>query len=240
MKFLSQSNIVTKYASCPDVVAAYLEVLNKVWELQLADGFTLEPTISRLLNSPSLALFKGQKVINDLFVAQQSNQAIVSLRAILLDSQTGVNTLVTALETTPKLWNPATATQQTLLELCSVYIDVALSTTYLEAQTAAVESLAKVLDALLRNGAYETLPIDELASLWACIPLAPMNPALSNAVIRAGGGIIAALHIAGMITAEGLNRWAVLMADAGLDDKVRTYTITSSTKMKEKQTSIDC
>lgn len=234
MQFLSQSKIVTKYASCPDVVAAYLEVVNNVWELQLADGLTLEPTISMLLNSPSLALLKGQKAINDLFVAQQSNQAISSLRTILLDSQTGVNTLVTALETTPKLWNPATATHETLLELCRLYIDVALSTTYLEAQIAAVENLVNVLDVLLRNETHETLPIDELASLWACIPLGPMNPELSNAIIRAGGGIIAALHIAGMITAEGLNRWAILMADAGLDDKVRTYTITSSTKTRKR------
>ncbi|EGX94401.1 HEAT repeat protein [Cordyceps militaris CM01] len=218
--FLSDSNIATDYSHCPDVVAAYLEVLNQTWALQLADGLALQPNTPRLLEKPSVALLKSQKVINDVFLAYQAPDSINALRDIVSNPHLGVNTLVTALETIPKLWSPAHTSEQTLLSLCSLYTDAALRTTYLEAQITAVENLADVLDALLKSGEAQKLPIDELASLWACLPLGPMNPALANAVIRAGGGIIAALHTTGKLTADGLNSWAVLMADAGLDDKV--------------------
>lgn len=221
VEFLSNCNIEADYISCPDVAAAYLEVLNQTWALQLAEGLPREPNTPQVPEKPSLALFKCQKVINDVFEAHQAADPINALKQIIFNPHTGVNTLVTALETTPKLWNPANVTEQTLLALCSLYTDAALRTTYLEAQTAAVENLADVLDVLLKRGEAQKLPIKELASLWACLPLGPMNPALSNAVIRAGGGIIAALHAAGKLTPEGLNSWAVLMAEAGLDDKVR-------------------
>ncbi|KAJ3475139.1 hypothetical protein NLG97_g9560 [Lecanicillium saksenae] len=220
VEFLSQSNVSADYANCPDVIAAYLEVLNQTWTLQLAEGLPLQPNTPQLPEKPSLALFKSQKVINDVFVAHQAAESIHALREIVFNAHTGVNTLVTALETIPKLWNPSTASADTLLALCSLYTDAALRTTYLEAQTAAVENLADVLDVLLKGGESQKLPIDELASLWVCLPLGPMNPALSNAVIRAGGGIIAALHAAGRLTPDSLNSWAVLMADAGLDDKI--------------------
>ncbi|KAF1732187.1 uncharacterized protein CRV24_008381 [Beauveria bassiana] len=217
--FLSKCNVANDYVNCPDVAAAYLEVLNQTWALQLAEGLPLQPKTPQLSEQPSLALFKSQKVINDIFLACQATDSINALRDIVFNPHTGVNTLVTALETIPKLWNPANATEQTLLSLCSLYTDVALRTTYLEAQTAAVENLADVLNALSKGGETRKLPIDELASLWACLPFGPMSPALSNAVIRAGGGIIAALHVAGKLTPEGLDSWALLMADAGLDDK---------------------
>ncbi len=221
---------MSDYAKCPDVVAAYLEVLNQTWALQLAEGLPLQPSTPQLPQESGLALFKSQKVINDVFLAHQAADSANALRDIVFNPHIGVNTLVTALETIPKLWDPAKVTEKTLLSLCSLYTDTALRTTYLEAQTAAVENLADVLDALLADGDAQKLPMEELASLWACLPLGPMNPALSNAVIRAGGAIIAALHIAGQLTPEGLNSWAVLMADAGLDDKVRItgfYTLKS-------------
>ncbi|KAJ6780490.1 hypothetical protein PWT90_02966 [Aphanocladium album] len=220
VEFLSQSNAAADYSNCPDVVAAYLEVLNQTWTLQLAEGLPLQPSTPQLPAKSSLALFKSQKAINDVFLAHQAIDSINALQEIVFNAHTGTNTLVTALETIPKLWKPAAASEETLLALCSLYTDAALRTTYLEAQTAAVENLADVLDALLTGGKTQKLPIDELASLWACLPLGPMNPALSNAVIRAGGGIIAAIHTAGRLTPEGLSSWAVLMADAGLDDKI--------------------
>ena len=196
--------MVTEYGNCPDVIAAYLEVLNQTWALQLAEGLPLQPRTPQLPENSSLALFKSQKVINDTFLAYQAAYPIKALRDIIFSPQIGVNTLVTALETIPKLWSPANATEQTLLSLCSLYADAALRTAYLEAQTVAVENLADVLDALfLHGGDTQKLPIDELASLWACLPLGPMNPALVNAVIRAGGGIVAALHVAGRLTPEG-------------------------------------
>lgn len=157
---------------------------------------------------------------NDVFIAYTSVEPITSLRNIVMNPHYGVNTLVTALETAPKLWNPAKASEKILLSLCSLYVDTALHTTFLEAQTVAVENLADVLEVLIKAGAASKLPVNELASLWACLPFGPMNPALSNAVIRAGGGIIATLYAAGRLTPDGLNSWAVLMADAGLDDKV--------------------
>lgn len=187
--------------------------------MQLSERIAVEPSTPKLPEYSGLALFKAQKVTNDVFVARQASDSVDALR-IILDNCHGVNTVVTALETVPKLWNPERETEKTLLSLCSLYIDAALKTTFLEAQTAAVENLAGVLDALLKSGAMQKVAIEELASLWACLPLGPMNPALSNAVIRAGGGIVAALHGAGMLTPEGLNSWAVLMADAGMDDKI--------------------
>ncbi|XWW97598.1 hypothetical protein V2A60_005582 [Cordyceps javanica] len=218
--FLSASNIATDYTNCPDIVAAYLEILNQTWTLQLAEGLPYQPMTPQLPEKPSLALFKSQKVINDVFLAYRDSDSVNALRNIVFSPHIGVNALVTVLETIARLWNPANLTENTLLALFSLYTDAALHTAYLEAQTVAVENLAGVLDTLLKGGRTQTLPIDELASLWACLPLGPMNPALSNAVIRVGGGIVAALHIAGKVSSEGLSSWAVLMADAGLDDKI--------------------
>lgn len=195
-----------------------------IWEFQLQNSLALQPSSVKTSSAPSLALYKAQKVVNDILLASKAEDPMASLREVLVGSQLGVNTLVTALETVPKIWNPSSCHESTLLSLLTLYIDVTLGTTFVDAQTVAVENLAEVLDVLLKGNGAAKLPASKLIDLWTCLPLQPMNPALSNAVIRASGGIVAALYATANMQPSGLSNWGLMISEAGLDDKVRANT----------------
>lgn len=225
--FLSETQVDVKFAYCPDIIAAYLEVVNTIWQFQLQNSLPMQPAAVTTSSASSLALFKTQKVINDILLASQARDPMASLRDVLLGDQLGVNTLVTALETIPKIWSTTDSHESKLLSLLTLYIDVVLGTTFVDAQTVAVENLAEVLDALLKGKHADKLPTSKLIDLWTCLPMQPMNPALSNAVIRASGGIVAALYVTGNVQPSGLSNWGLMIFEAGLEDKVRNPHILS-------------
>jgi hypothetical protein len=218
--FLSETQVDVKYAYCPDIIAAYLEVVNTIWYFQLQNALPMQPAAVTTSSAPSLALNKTQKVVNDILIASQAGDPMASLRVVLLGTQLGLNTLVTALETIPKIWSTAASHESNLLSLLTLYIDIVLGTTSVDAQTVAVENLAEVLDALLKGKHANKLPTSKLIDLWTCLPLQPMSPALSNAVIRASGGIVAALFVTGNVQSSGLLNWGNMISEAGLEDKV--------------------
>lgn len=220
--FLSHIKVDTLFLDCPDITATYLEVLNAIW---LSESTSNNPSFSIDISMPrnaGSALLKIQKAIYDVHRLSTHDDAVSKLKSLLQSREIGLDGLVAALETLPKVWRPSSCSQETLAALCSLYVDVCQETNYSEAQVLSVENLADVLDKLLEQKSFDLIPKDALVSLWMSLPSRPMNPALSNAVIRASGPITAALSDPKQPTSVNIHAWGLIMADAALDDKVNS------------------
>ncbi|KAI9166889.1 HEAT repeat protein [Paramyrothecium foliicola] len=219
VSLLVQSNIETRFSHCPEVVAAYLEVVNMLWAFQKAQSQALAKlSVSRGAASAS-ALLKIQQAIAGIITASEAESPLAQLRDVLLCEGIGSDTLAAALEALPSLWAISTASDSVLSGLCDFYVDVCLCTNSTEAQIVAVQNLAAIFDKVLRDQKAELIEPGRLIELWTSLPLRPMNPALSNAVVRSSGGLFGILHHRGRMPAEGIKQWGLMMADAGLDDK---------------------
>lgn len=218
-QILTTCHIDNKYVECPDVIAAYLEVVNLVWMFQLERSAPLQPTVANLDKVPGSALFRAQKVINDIITISQQPEPMQSINDLFVNQPMGVNTLITALETLPKLWDHSSAQTDTLVALCNVYIDVSLKITATDAQTVSVNNLAIIIDSLLQSGKHDSIPAGRLLDLWQGIPANAMSPGLSNAITRASGGIIATIRQANGAKTVNLPSWGMMIAEAGLEDK---------------------
>lgn len=218
--FLAQSSIDAGFPYCPEIAAAYFEVVNHIWAFEKANSRPLSPFKVTMPASTGSALLRKQKAIHDVYVASSEDGAVDRLRVLLLDQKVGIDSLVTALETLPKLWTMGSASEQTLVQLCGFYMDICLKTGLVEAQIVALQNLGEIMDQLLRQGKVDALPTSSLVGLWTALPSRPMNPALSNAVISASGCIVAALRKSPEAPSVDLQNWGRMMADAGLEDKV--------------------
>lgn len=171
------------------------------------------------------ALLRHQKVVYDMYrLTAEDGFPAARLRALLLGHGAGADRLVTVLETAPQLWDVSAMAQPALVEACALYVDACLDAGLVEAQVAAMRNLGDVLGELLGRGETDGLAADGLARLWAALASRPMHPALSDAFIRASGSIMAAMARCEAASAAAVHRWGRMMADAGLDDKVRAYT----------------
>ncbi|KND95020.1 hypothetical protein TOPH_00464 [Tolypocladium ophioglossoides CBS 100239] len=217
--FLSQISIDAGFPCCPDIAAAYFEVVNHIWAFEKANSKPLSPFKVTMPANTGSALLRNQKAIHDVYMASSENNSVERLRALLLDQKVGIDGLVTGLETLPKLWRPSSTSEQTLIQLCGFYIDICLKTGLVEAQIVAVRNLGGLMEQLLHQGKVDTLPANELVELWTALPSRPMSPALSNAVISASGCIMAALRNSQGAPPVDLQNWGRMMADAGMEDK---------------------
>ena len=197
-----------------------MEVINHIWALEKVNSRPLSVFKFTMPPSSGSALLRNQKAIHDVYLASSEAGAVKRLRDVLLDQKIGADSLVTALETLPKLWTTTSASQQILVQLCGFYIDVCLKTGHVEAQIVAIQNLSEVMGQLILQHNVDTLPPGSLVELWTALPSRPMNPALSNAVIAASGGIVAALGQSREAASMDLASWGRIMADAGLEDKV--------------------
>lgn len=191
-----------------------------IWAFQRSRSLALEAFDLSPRAEKGTALLKKQRIINDVSAASKNTEQVEKLRVLFLNSHVGVNSMVAALETMPPLWHTSSTADSALAGLVSLYVDVCLQTGLVEAQVVAVTNLAEVLDQLLLDGKLDKVPSSSLRELWVGLPLRPMNPALSNAVIRASGCIMAVLRHSQEVTTVGLRTWGLMMADAGLDDEV--------------------
>ncbi|PNY24798.1 Uncharacterized protein TCAP_05260 [Tolypocladium capitatum] len=217
--FFTQSSIDTDFPYCPDIAAAYFEVVNQIWAFENANSKPLSPFKVTIPANMGSALLRNQRAIHDVYIASSENNSVERLRTLLLDQRVGIDSLVTALETLPKLWEGSSTSEQTLIRLCGFYIDICLKTGLVEAQVVAVRNLGEIIDQLLCRGNVDTLPTRPLVELWIALASRPMSPALSNAVIRASGCIVAVLRKSPGAPSVGVQNWGRMMADAGLEDK---------------------
>ncbi|CAJ2509884.1 Uu.00g057840.m01.CDS01 [Anthostomella pinea] len=112
--------------------------------------------------------------------------------------------------------------------LVDAYLLVCFETDVPEPRTITLESLASLMDVILRqrsDDGLKNLPSEEvLSQLWTDLHQKPMNPSLSDAIIRVSGPIVAisVLRKKGMID-DGLEKrlrsGGAMMSDAGVADR---------------------
>lgn len=216
-------NIETNYRNCPDIVAAYLEAVNLIWTFQRSKSLPMLPAPVRIASGPESALFRSQHIIHVLLASTQSDDAIGELRQVLVDSPIGSNTLLTALETMPELWDLAAVSDSTLTGFCNLYIDISLTQCPADVKAIAVDNLNLAVDAILQRGDLQLLPTENLLRQWQELPSHSMNPELSNAIIRASGGVVAAMSKTSGLTSNNLLSWAAMISEAAIAENVRIH-----------------
>ncbi|KAK2595751.1 hypothetical protein QQS21_006577 [Conoideocrella luteorostrata] len=218
--FVSQTQVDALFPNSPDIVATFLDVINVTWTVQLTNNIPLSSYSVSIPSNVGSALLKIQKAIHDVYSISGVEDPIPKLRSLLLQNQDiGLDGLAAALGTTPKVWNLRSCSKDMLSSLCNLYIDICLETSYSEAQVLSIENLTSVMDELIAQRSVEKIPKDALVALWTEIPARTMNPALSNAVIRASGCIAAALSSPHGTSRIDIHAWGLITADAALDDK---------------------
>lgn len=191
-----------------------------VWSFQTSISQPLQPTKTSISVTDGSALFRSQSIINRIIYASQEDEPVNLVRTLLLEERIGSDTMVSALEVLPKLWNSTSAADHILIPLCTLYVEVCLKTGFVEAQVVAINNLAELMDTLIHRGNIDKLPTSSLIELWAVLSLRSINPALSNAIIRSSGCVLAAARYSKSLSANSLHNWGLMMVDAGSDDKV--------------------
>lgn len=173
---------------------------------------------------PESALLRAQLVIYKVYSAFESTQPIQELRSLLLDTRFGVNSLLPALETIPQLWSVTEISEAQLVEFCDLYTEVCLKIGPAEPRVVALRNLTEILDQLLKTQRLGLVSASSLAQLWNSLPSSLLNPALSNAIIRISGSMLAVLNQSQGSNPSSIEKWGLLMADAGIDEKVRCFS----------------
>ncbi|KAI1417846.1 hypothetical protein F5Y13DRAFT_201368 [Hypoxylon sp. FL1857] len=113
-------------------------------------------------------------------------------------------------------------------KLVSIYIQVCLGSDAPEPRIIALKNLVTLMDKMLRDttGYWQKhLPANEtITQLWADLYRKPMNPSLSDAIIRASGPLLAIMMsrpdgAAPNDLASWIRSWGAMMSDAGLADR---------------------
>ena len=220
-QFLRDLDIVHKFSNCPEVLAAYLDVVNKIWAF---DVFTCRPLqIFDVALSPNTdsALLKTQTMVNRIYNLSQDSNPVPKLRQLLLGQHVGANTLVTALETLPTVWFSFSSTDGILAGLCSLYAEVCLKTQFSDVQSASLQNIASVLYQLPGSRKLDKISPSLLKQLWARLSLTDINPTLSNSIIWVSGSIVGLLKNSETISVANIKNWGLMISEAGLDDMVR-------------------
>ena len=191
-----------------------------IWEFQRSQSQPLAKISVSYTGNSGSALLKIQKTITGIISASEADKPLAQLKDLLLAPGIGGDTLAAALEALPRVWAASSASDNVLEGLCQLYVDICLVTGFTEAQVVALQNLADFFDKLLMENKFDLVSPNALAELWTGLPLRPMNPALSNAIIRVSGGLLAMLRHRGGVPTEDITAWGLMIADAGLDDKV--------------------
>jgi hypothetical protein len=222
VQLLHETKIDSHYTHCPDILAAYVEVINLIWSLlsSLESEFpskSLEVSISTASDS---ALLKIQRIKHQLLAAKFNDSSLDVLNTLLLGNKLGINTMLTALETLPQLWNVSSASPEVLAQFSGLYINICLENSSLDVQAVAIENLADIFEHFLGQAKdtelLRPLPLERLLESLLSHTL---NPSISNAILRVSGSVVAFMKLFSRLSASRLQSWGVMMADAGLDDK---------------------
>lgn len=109
------------------------------------------------------------------------------------------------------------------------YVRICLETDAPEPRTIALENLATIMDGMLCGESgerLEHLPTNEaITQLWVDLRSKPMNPSLSDAIIRVSGPLLATIlsRSQGAMqdgVEQWLRHWGVMISDAGMADRV--------------------
>lgn len=199
-----------------------------IWMSQLSRSQPLQPPKVLAPTTNGSALLKAQSIISRILSLSQTKEPIGQVKALLRESRIGADTMVAALESIQKLWHSASTPEHIRIALCDLYIDICLRTCFMEPQVVAIENLVELINQLIAEGKLSSLPVASLMDMWTILPQRPLNPSLSNAIVRASGCIVAVMNHTKRLSSPALRSWGEMVADAGSDDKVSSNLLASS------------
>lgn len=229
----------TCISTCPETRAVYIEIVS----------FVVRPNHTRdlpIINKPFQSLVsQALKIGNN---ADHSTSALLDIRVKEISIQhelgktnRGVNNTLASHLTDVSDVNVACSMLENLTiidrrqpeevraSLIEGYVQVCFKTDAPEPRTLALMNLAILMDNMLfrkLGEAIEYFPTNEtITQLWADLRGKPMNPSLSDTIIRVSGPLFATV----VLRAKGISRgediesqltsWGAMMSDAGMADR---------------------
>ncbi|KAI1777873.1 putative death-receptor fusion protein-domain-containing protein [Hypoxylon cercidicola] len=238
-------SVTTCIGTCPETRAVYIEIvsfvarLNRIGVLPVKNAAdeSLDSLVSRALavgNNADRSMMSTSALlkirIEEASVHHalgQANRGVDSTLASLLTSVSDINVACSMLESlsATDLAQP----EEVQANLVDGYVQVCLKTDAPEPRTIALENLATLMDRMLCEASGEGLkhlPTNEvITQLWADLRGKPMNPSLSDAIIRASGPLLATIMSrpdGGAVRSDlesQLRSWGAMMSDAGMADR---------------------
>ncbi|OLN81632.1 hypothetical protein CCHL11_05577 [Colletotrichum chlorophyti] len=199
------------FRDCPDIRAAYLEVQNLISLFAISHpSSTIPSSIPKSVSQPPhSALLRTQLAIAAVHTTSPSD---------LFSTPASIESTIATLETLAAIRHPNLSTEEAAA-YSTFYTSLALSTTHPDPRAAALTNLASTLDTVLAAlpKTPSLLPLfpssETLTALWHDLISKPMNPTLSNAVIRVSGPLLATLLSRSGPT-PSLSAWSTLVTSA--------------------------
>ncbi|KAI1467217.1 putative death-receptor fusion protein-domain-containing protein [Daldinia caldariorum] len=232
-------------STCPETRAVYIEVVNfitgrlnttenaeqtgpAVESRSILPSWVFEPNNQpggRMVPSALLDIRLGQAALLQA-VQQPSRKTGDVLKQLLIASLEGdVNVACSILETMSSIDSLQSIEAQG--NLINTYIQVCLETDAPEPRTIALENMATLIDRALcdKSMGLNHLPANEvITELWTDLHGKPMNPSLSDAIVRVSGPLLAALVLRSEEITQSelepwLRSWGAMMSEAGMADR---------------------
>lgn len=219
-RYLGEIPITAKYPHCTNLSAVYLEVYNRTLSFGVEHSIQIEMLEDQPSFRSSGALLEIQASRFAVYQAYHGGLSPESaLEANLLPPSVDSEATVAALELIPMLWKVSSTPTNVLIGLMMSYDRLCVAQTPSNLQVVALRNLADIMDHLLANE-IGFLRETNVVKLWTLLPWGPINPSLSDAILRVSGCIMAAQQREDGVPPAGLRNWGLMVADAGFDDKV--------------------
>lgn len=202
-----------------EIGAVYLDIVNLVLAFGLEHSIPVKLTVNTPSFRSSGALLQIQAARLTVYQAYQSQNPLQVLKESLFEQHASSDAVVAALELIPQLWKLSSTSTDMMIGLAEIYTHLCLQTIQSEVHVFSLHNLAGILDILNANLEERQL-LPDLLQLWTSLPWSPINPSLSDAILRVSGCIMASMTLQKSLPPSGLKRWGAMVADAGLDDKV--------------------
>ncbi|KAI1646324.1 putative death-receptor fusion protein-domain-containing protein [Daldinia loculata] len=250
-------------STCPETRAVYIEVANFITRLKRTGnapegGLVVEsrdilPSWVFELNNQSgikaapsalLDIRLGQAALLQA-LRQSSKKADGTLRQLLVAALKGdVNVACSMLESMSSI--DSSESIETRGNLIDTYIQVCFETDAPEPRTMALENIAALMDSVLCDASegLKHLPDNEvIAKFWADLYGKPMNPSLSDAIVRVSGPLLAVIVLRSEETTNNdlepwLRSWGAMISDAGMADRTFDTRMAAVGAMHSFSTSI--
>ncbi|KAL2752691.1 hypothetical protein ACRALDRAFT_1077852 [Sodiomyces alcalophilus JCM 7366] len=221
------------FLRCPDIHAAYAEILNLVSgakdDTQVSaidtDNSERETEVESPAKNPARgALLDNQLAVQKVYQSRDTGNIEQLTLEALATASSSPEATVSMLEAIPTVYD-GEVDPKVAARLCHLLVAVCHGTHSPEPRAVAIENLADMMDTLAQRGQLHSIPsASDLEKLWTGSLERPMNPSLSNAIIRLSGCIMATTVSRQNPSGEGctsldLTNWSAMIADAGHEDQ---------------------
>ncbi|KAI1169980.1 putative death-receptor fusion protein-domain-containing protein [Nemania sp. FL0916] len=221
--------------TCTEVRAVHIDILNFMVKAAPAQsqGSLWNTDVTKVQQSSGhepLALLHirtGEAIVRQALRTLEGKMDNTLQRELEFALATDTNVACTMLSAIADRGLPETEAARS--RLVTIYVHACLATTAPEPRTVALENLATLLDAILgsayMDGKLDDLPPEEaMVTLWLDLNQKPLNPSLSDAIIRVSGPLVAISLVRerGHIDkglGQRLSNWGAMIGDAGMADR---------------------